>query len=506
MIHSVVLNTFSVIIHSRNKYCKGQLVEINQLNQTNTASVNSDFSSKQNSEDTLKIHGIASALKKPILAQNVEKNEEKLALNLERKLKLRWVLAISSLPLFGIYAAFGIAPQTLTNTAPTTMVVEEIILPVVEDATAYSQTFWYKEHVRSDDTLNNLLSRLNVRNRDDIDYIRNNPVAKEITRSLKSGRSVEAQTDIEGNLISLEYQLAMGEFISIKQTAGGLETSKVTHSLDNRPILKSAEIKSSLFDAADDANIPNDVAGQIAEIFESEIDFHTGLQHGDQFKVIYEGHYDQGDLIKTGDVLAAEFVNNGKTYRAVGYRDANNEMHYYTPEGKSLHKSFLRSPLEFTRISSGFSLGRFHPILQRMKAHNGVDLSAPTGTRIRASGDAVVEFVGQKSGYGNVIVLKHDNGVSTVYGHLSRFADGLHSGSKIAQGAIIGFVGMTGLATGPHLHYEFLQNGEHRDPMTVALPNASPLLANHQAEFNAKSNQLMTQLRLMANSNIAALD
>ena len=227
---------------------------------------------------------------------------------------------------------------------------------------------------------------------------------------------------------------------------------------------------------------------------------------GDHFNVIYEGSYDQGELLKTGDVLAAEFVNNGITYRAIGFRDANNEMQYYTPEGKSLHKSFLRSPLEFTRISSGFSLGRFHPILQRMKAHNGVDMAAPIGTRVRASGDALVEFVGQKSGYGNVIVLKHENGVSTVYGHLSRFADGLRSGTKIAQGDIIGFVGMSGLATGPHLHYEFLQNGEHRDPMTVALPNASPLLANHQTEFNAMSNQLMTQLKLMANSTIAALD
>jgi len=199
-------------------------------------------------------------------------------------------------------------------------------------------------------------------------------------------------------------------------------------------------------------------------------------------------------------------VNNGKTYRAIGYRDSNGEMHYYTPDGKSLHKSFLRSPLEFTRISSGFSLGRFHPVLQRMRAHKGVDMAAPTGTRVKASGDATVDFVGQKGGYGNVIVLRHANGVSTVYGHLSRFAPGLHRGEKVAQGEVIGFVGMTGLATGPHLHYEFLLNGEHRDPMKVALPKADPINAQNKVAFDAVSNQLSAQLNLLGTSNIAALD
>ena len=296
------------------------------------------------------------------------------------------------------------------------------------------------------------------------------------------------------------------QFINVKQSATGYIATKITHQLENRPILKSAVIKSSLFAATDDANIPDYIAIQVAEMFESEIDFNSDLRKGDHFNVIYEGSYDQGALLKTGDVLSAEFVNNGKTYRAIGYRDSMNQMHYYTPEGKSLHKSFLRSPLEFTRVSSGFSLGRFHPILQRMKAHKGVDMAAPTGTRIRASGDAIVAFVGQKGGYGNVIMLKHSNGVSTVYGHLSRFTAGLHAGEKVAQGDIIGFVGMTGLATGPHLHYEFLMNGEHRDPMTVSLPKADPIAARDKVNFDTISHQLAAQLTLLANSNIAALD
>jgi murein DD-endopeptidase MepM/ murein hydrolase activator NlpD len=284
------------------------------------------------------------------------------------------------------------------------------------------------------------------------------------------------------------------------------KASKNRRQLEVRPILKSAEIKSSLFGATDDANIPDSIAIQVAEMFESDIDFHTDLRQGDRFNVIYEGSYDQGELIKTGDVLAAEFVNKGKTYRAVGYRDESNEIHYYTPEGKSLHKSFLRSPLEFTRISSSFSLGRFHPVLQTMRAHKGVDMAAPTGTRIKAAGDAVVEFVGKKGGYGNVIILKHANGVNTVYGHLSRFTAGLRRGSKVAQGEIIGFVGMTGVSTGPHLHYEFLLNGQHRDPMTVALPKANPIAARDQSKFNAVSAQMTAQLKLLGTSNIAALE
>ncbi len=460
-------------------------MEINESNQNNHRSinfVNSNFSQSS------------------ILAQNTDKAE--------RKLKLRWILAISCLPLFGIYAAFGIAPQTITGSIATATVIEEVLLPDADKATnnVIEENFWYKEHVRRDDTLNSVLSRLNIRNRDAIDYIRNDNIANEIATALKPGHQIEAQTNSDGNLISLEYQLDADQFITIKQTVTGYESGKVVHQLEKRSILKSAEIKSSLFGATDDANIPDNVAIQVAEMFESEIDFHTDLRRGDHFNVIYEGSYDQGELLKTGDVLAAEFVNDGKTYRAVGYRDNANEMHYYTPEGKSLHKSFLRSPLEFTRISSGFNLGRFHPILQRMKAHKGVDMAAPTGTRIKASGDAVVDFVGQKGGYGNVIVLKHANGVSTVYGHLSRFAADLHRGIKVAQGEIIGFVGMTGLATGAHLHYEFLLNGQHRDPMKVALPKANPIAAHNKVEFDAISNQLTAQLKLLGASNIAALD
>lgn len=437
----------------------------------------------------------------PILAQNTRKAE--------RKLKLRWILAISCLPLFGIYAAFGIAPQTLTGSIPTETILEEISLPAVMGADSTqvtAQNFWYKDFVRRDDTLQSILSRLNIRNRDAHDFIRNDQTASEIAKALIPGKQIEAETDIDGNLVSFEYQLNADQYITIRKTTSGYEAEKQLHQFEVRPILKSANITSSLFGATDAANIPDHVAIQVADIFESEIDFHTDLRRGDRFNVIYEGSYHQGELLKTGDVLAVEFVNNGKTFRAIGYRGNDKQMQYYTPDGKSLHKSFLRSPLEFTRVSSGFSVARFHPVLQRMRAHKGVDMAAPTGTRIKASGDAVVDFVGRKGGYGNVIVLKHNNGVSTVYGHLSRFAAGLHRGAKVSQGEIIGFVGMTGTATGPHLHYEFLLNGKHYDPMKVALPKSNALEARNKPEFDRISNQLTAQLRLLSSSNIAALE
>ncbi|HOY69476.1 MAG TPA: M23 family metallopeptidase [Methylotenera sp.] len=423
----------------------------------------------------------------------------------ERKLKLRWILAISTLPLFGIFTAFGIAPQTVSYTP--TAIVEEISLPSVQTtASNATQHFWYKERVRRDDTLNTLFSRLNVQSRDAIDFIRNDSVAKEIASSLRPGRAVQAQTDAEGNLIALDYQLSGEQFIVIKQVENGFEASKVLHPLENRPILKSAKIKSSLFGAADDANIPDDIVMQVAELFESHIDFNTDLRRGDQLNVIYEGNFDQGELINTGKIIAAEFTNNGKTYQAVGFKDASGEMQYYTPEGMSLHKTFLRTPLEFSRISSGFTMGRFHPILQRLKAHKGTDFAAPTGTAVKAAGDAVVDFVGVKGGYGNVVVLKHDNGVSTVYGHLSRFSANLQKGTKVAQGELIAYVGTTGLSTGPHLHYEFLVNGEHRDPMTVALPKDNALTGEAKVAFDAHSKLITAQLGLLSNSNMASLD
>ena len=428
----------------------------------------------------------------------------------ERKLRLRWLLVISSIPLFAIFTAFGIAPQTVTRDIPVATVIEDIALPKMEGeplATLDGQTFWQADQIRRDDTLGSLMARLNIRNAEAIDYLSRNPEASALASQLRPGRSIQAQTDANGDLLKLEYHLSSNAVLYIERNGDGdYHAHTAAPALETHNVLKSAEIQSSLFAATDAVDIPDQIAIQMAEIFSSDIDFHSDLRQGDRFVVIYEAGYNNGERVNTGKVLAAEFVNKGNVYRAVLYRNPDGGESYYTPEGKSLHKSFLRSPLEFTRISSGFSLGRYHPILQRMRAHKGVDYAAPTGTRIKASSDGVVAFVGKKGGYGNVIIPQHRNDIRTVYGHLSRFAKGLHRGEKVSQGDIIGYVGMSGLATGPHLHYEFLLHGKHRDPLKVALPTAEPLPRKYKADFLASSASLTAQLNLLSSSNIALLE
>jgi murein DD-endopeptidase MepM/ murein hydrolase activator NlpD len=350
------------------------------------------------------------------------------------------------------------------------------------------------------------MSRLNVQNSEALEFLRRSPDASALASQLRPGRAIQAQVNANGELLKLQYQLSPTATLTIERTDSGYQAKTGEPVLEVHNVLKTAEIRSSLFAATDAADIPDSVAIQMAEIFSSDIDFHSDLRKGDRFVVIYEAKYNNGNLVNTGQVLAAEFTNQGKTYKAVMYRNPEGKVAYYTPEGKSLHKSFLRSPLEFTRISSGFTLGRFHPILQKMRAHKGVDLAAPIGTRIKAPADGVVQFVGVKGGYGNVIYLQHSGGVTTVYGHLSRFAPGLRNGMKVSQGDIIGHVGMTGMATGPHLHYEFLLNGVHRDPLKVALPAAQPLSPQYRTDFLAHSANLSAQLQLLSASTVASLD
>ena len=436
--------------------------------------------------------------KHSILAQNIRFKE--------RRLRLRWLLAISSIPLFGIFAAFGIAPQTITQNIPISTITEDIALPqaVAGQYPAAPADFWHVDQVRRDDTLASLMARLNVRNQDALDFLRLDPEASALASGLHPGRTIQAQTTENGELLKLQYQTGPNAALNIERSDSGYQAASVTPEYETRSELKSAEIKSSLFEATDSADIPDHVALQLADIFSSDIDFHSDLRRGDRLMVIYEASYHNGELVKTGQVLAAEFINDGKTYSAIMYRNPEGQASYYTPEGKSLHKSFLRSPLEFSRISSGFSLARFHPILNTMRAHKGVDYAAPIGTRIKAAAEGTVDFAGVKGGYGNVIVLQHQNGISTVYGHMSGFAQGMRRGMKVAQGEIIGFVGMTGLATGPHLHYEFKVNGEQRDPTKIALPTAIPLPAKYQANFAANKASLLAQLNLLNTSKFAS--
>ena len=290
----------------------------------------------------------------------------------ERKLDLRWIIAISCLPLFGIATAFGIAPQTATSDISVQTIIEDVALPSLNEATTAASeedTFWFSEVVRHDDTLASLLKRLNIRSSDAIEFLRTNQDASALASQLKPGQAIRAQSNQDGDLIQLQYQINNTSVLDVSKSDSGYMAKQHEINFSKHTVLKTATIRNSLFNATDDADIPDSIAMQLVDIFSTDIDFHTDLRKGDRLVVAYEAEYSEGLQVKAGQVLSAEFTNDGKTYSAVMFRDPKGHVSYYTPEGKSLHKSFLRSPLEFSRISSGFSTGRLHPILQTIRAH-----------------------------------------------------------------------------------------------------------------------------------------
>jgi len=316
---------------------------------------------------------------------------------------------------------------------------------------------------------------------------------------------VQARTAEDNTLLALRYFTDKGRLVNFDKLGAEFKAIEQQLSLSPQQQRKSGEIRSSLFAATDAAGLSDNIATQLADTFAGDIDFHRDLRRGDKFTVIYEMLYHEGRAIKSGRLLAAEFINQGRSYRAVWFQDAQGKGGYYTPEGKNIRKAFLRSPLEFSRISSGFAM-RFHPILQQWRAHKGVDYAAPAGTYVKATADGTVEFAGRQGGYGNVIVVNHQSGFSTTYAHLSRFAGGLRKGARVNQGDVIGHVGQTGWATGPHLHYEFRVNNEVRNPLTVALPAALPIPPQQLAAFGSVSAPLAAELNLLRNSNLALLE
>ncbi len=417
-----------------------------------------------------------------------------------------WRLAAALvLPFLGVVAAFGIAPDTVTEPVATREVVQEIALPAVLPAPRNEEGYWREERIQRGDSLATLLSRLGAEDPEAVEFLRNARSARTL-HQLIPGRTVRALATAEGKLLALRYQTG-GKVLNVQRRDGGLQWTEETAEFERRVLMKSGEIRSSLFAATDAAGLSDAVAIQIADIFSTDIDFHRDLRRGDRFTVVYEMLYDQGDPVRSGRLLAAEFVNQGRSFQAVWFDYAEGQGGYYTPEGKNIRKAFLRSPLEFSRITSGFTNARFHPILQQWRAHKGIDYGAPTGTRVKATGDGVVEFAGRhQGGYGNLVVLRHQSKYTTWYGHLSGFAKGVHKGARVAQGDVIGYVGATGLATGPHLHYEFRINDVHQNPLRVVLPSAPPIDAGQKAAFDAATAPLAQRLQLLRGTNLARLD
>jgi murein DD-endopeptidase MepM/ murein hydrolase activator NlpD len=304
-------------------------------------------------------------------------------------------------------------------------------------------------------------------------------------------------------VLALERQLSPSETLKVVRAPDGFSSDVIENPLEKDVRTATGTIRSSLFQAAGAAGIEEQTAMEIAEIFAWDIDFVLDIQQGDSFRVTYEGVSQDGEYVGDGAILAVEFVNGGNTYRAVRFTSPDGTSAYYTPQGQSLRKAFIRAPVAFTRISSRFNPSRRHPVLNRLRAHKGVDYAAPIGTPVHAAGEGKVRFVGRKGGYGNVVEIDHAGGVTTVYGHLSKFARGLSRGDRVRQSDVVAYVGMTGLATGPHLHYEYLVRGVHKDPQNVPLPKAEPVPATLLADFRRATAPLLATLAAPANGSAA---
>jgi murein DD-endopeptidase MepM/ murein hydrolase activator NlpD len=350
--------------------------------------------------------------------------------------------------------------------------------------------------VGRNDTMDRLFRRLEL-NLADLASLRALPDLRTQVDRLMPGEKL-LFTHRDGELVGLERKLSDSETLQVTRDENGFSTSVLENPLEIRTRTASATIQSSLFQAAAGAGLTDRVAFDLAEIFQYDIDFVLDIQTGDRFTVVYEEIFQDGEPLRIGNILAAKFVNAGREYRAVRYEDEQGRSQYYSPDGRSLRKAFMRAPVQFSRISSRFNLSRRHPVLNRIRAHRGVDYAAPTGTPVRAAGEGRVRFVGRQGGYGNVIELEHGSGVVTVYGHLSRFAPKVRRGQRVELAQVIGYVGSTGLATGPHLHYEYRVRGVHKNPQTVALPDADPIPEAERARFLTTTAALVNVIDLPA--------
>lgn len=317
-------------------------------------------------------------------------------------------------------------------------------------------------------------------------------------RNIRSGQKIHLLLDDEGLLKQMQYDFNVTKSLLIQHTEEqDFYSQIINYQLDAYPVYREGVINSSLFEAATKNDIPDKVIMDLADVFGWDIDFSLDIRKGDRFSIVYNELYKEDTKVRSGRILAAEFINKGKIYRAIYYTDPAGNSDYFDASGKSMRKAFLRSPVKFSRISSKFSKKRWHPILSKWRSHKGVDYAAARGTPVLAAGDGKVSFAGTKNGYGHTVFIEHGNRYTTVYGHLHDYAKGMHTGTQVKQGEIIGYVGSSGMATGPHLHYEFRVNNSHRDPLTVQLPEAKPIQTAYQEDFKEKANIYLSMLHLM---------
>ncbi|MCX4186816.1 OapA family protein [Methylophaga sp. OBS4] len=356
---------------------------------------------------------------------------------------------------------------------------------------------WQEVTVKAGDNLSLIFPRVGLTARDVYNVAQTGDDIKPLL-NLKPGQTLRfgLSQDKDDTILlkQLDLQLSPIEKLQLYATDKGFKAQVEIRDIDKRQKQVAGQIESSLFGAGLKAGMSDKLIMEMAHIFGWDIDFALDLREGDSFKLIFEEAYLDGEKFGDGDILAAEFTNRGTTFRAVRYTDSEGNSHFYAPNGDSMRKTFTRTPVHFSRISSKFNPNRKHPVLKTSRPHRGVDYAAPTGTPILATGDGKVDFVGTKGGYGRTVILSHGGKYTTLYAHMSRFKNGIRHGQRVKQGQTIGYIGSSGLATGPHLHYEFRINGVHHNPLTVALPKAEPLAKKYMADFKQQSQPLLAQL------------
>lgn len=386
-------------------------------------------------------------------------------------------------------------------------VVEAEIASVIDatspqDATASAQgnneLSWQEVEVKSGDNLSLIFPRAGLGARDVYNVAQTAGEDAKALLNLRPGQMVRfgTVTDSEQKLVLKQLQLQLNPMktLTLTATEKGFETEVVERELDKQRQLVAGEIQSSLFVDGQKAGMSDRLIMEMAHIFGWDVDFALDLRKGDSFKVIYNENYLDGEKVADGEILAAEFTNRGNTFRAIRFTDSNGESRFYTPNGDSMRKAFTRTPVPISRISSGFNPNRKHPVLQTNRPHRGVDYAAATGTPILATGDGKVDFVGTKGGYGRTVVLSHGGRYTTLFAHMSSYKKGIRVGQRVRQGEVIGYIGMSGLATGPHLHYEFRVDGVHKNPLTVTLPKAEPIPGQYLAQFKTTAQPLLASL------------
>lgn len=382
--------------------------------------------------------------------------------------------------------------------------ISSITENTIEDESAVSidEGTWLEEKVKSGDNLALIFSRLKL-SANLLHRIVNSSKEAEGLAKIRPGEAIRIRLDKQGEMLELVHRQSAIRSLQILPAEEGFTAQTHDRSLEKRIATASGTITNSLYLSAQRAGLSDTLTMELANIFGWDIDFALEIRPGDQFSLIYEEEYLDGKKYRNGPILAAEFINQGKVFRAIQFEDEEGYSSYFSPEGQSMRKAFLRAPVDFRRISSRFTKARYHPVLGKKRPHKGVDYSAATGTPIKAAGDGRVIFRGTKGGYGRTVIVRHGSQYTTLYAHMSRYRSNVGNGARVRQGQVIGYVGQSGLATGPHLHYEFRVNGVHRNPLTIKLPAAEPLAKKYQTQFASVSAPLLSQLDLISKTMVA---